>query len=186
MVPYLSTHHLSRKVRYLTAGVQGLSRGLGEDYDPGMSIVRFRSGLAIAAASLLVLTGCAQEEEPSGSQTASADECSKDQLPLKQEGTLTIGTDKPAYEPWFVDNDPTNGEGYESAVAYAIAEQLGYTAEQVAWVKVPFNEALYGQNFDAKLVEQRAVAIEEREARRLRRDDCLGVESLSVELREVE
>ena len=44
------------------------------------------------------------------------------------DGVLTIGTDAPAYEPWFVDDDPTNGKGYESAVAYAIAEQLGYTA----------------------------------------------------------
>jgi polar amino acid transport system substrate-binding protein len=58
------------------------------------------------------------------------------------DGTLTIATDDPAYEPWFVDNDPTNGEGYESAVAYAIAEQLGYTAEQVTWVKVPFNKVV--------------------------------------------
>ena len=58
------------------------------------------------------------------------------------DGTLTIATDDPAYEPWFVDNDPTNGQGYESAVAYAIAEQLGYTQDQVAWVKVPFNKVV--------------------------------------------
>jgi len=57
-------------------------------------------------------------------------------------GTLTIATDTPAYEPWFVDNDPTNGEGYESAVGYAIAEELGYTAEQVTWVRVPFNKVV--------------------------------------------
>ena len=55
------------------------------------------------------------------------------------EGMLMIGTDSPAYEPWFVDNDPTNGEGYESAVAYAVAEQLGFTGDAVRWVKVPFN-----------------------------------------------
>ena len=58
------------------------------------------------------------------------------------DGTLTIATDDPAYEPWFVDNDPTNGQGYESAVAYAIAEQLGYTADQVTWVTVPFNKVV--------------------------------------------
>ena len=52
---------------------------------------------------------------------------------------LTVGTDSPAYEPWFVDDDPTNGEGYESAVAYAIAEQLGYAEDEVEWVTVPFN-----------------------------------------------
>ena len=52
---------------------------------------------------------------------------------------LMIGTDSPAYEPWFVDNDPSNGQGFESAVAYAVAEQLGFGADQVTWVKVPFN-----------------------------------------------
>ena len=41
-------------------------------------------------------------------------------------GQLTIGTDSPAYEPWFVDDDPSNGQGYESAVAYAVAETLGF------------------------------------------------------------
>ena len=57
----------------------------------------------------------------------------------RRPATLTIGTDSPAYEPWFVDNDPTNGKGFESAVAYAVAEQLGFTNDQVKWVKVPFN-----------------------------------------------
>ncbi len=70
---------------------------------------------------------------------AATDTCAVDQLPLLAAGTLTIGTDSPAYEPWFADNDPTNGQGYESAVAYAVAEQLGFTADQVTWVTVPFN-----------------------------------------------
>ena len=80
--------------------------------------------------------------ETSESETPAADACTPDALETVADGTLTIATDDPAYEPWFVDNDPTNGEGYESAVAYAIAEQLGYTAEQVAWVKVPFNKVV--------------------------------------------
>ncbi|MDN4161010.1 ABC transporter substrate-binding protein [Nocardioides abyssi] len=66
--------------------------------------------------------------------------CAAD-APLVQDGTLTIGTDSPAYEPWFVDNDPTNGEGYESAVAYAVAEELGFTEDRVSWVTVPFNSS---------------------------------------------
>ncbi|MBC9732489.1 transporter substrate-binding domain-containing protein [Nocardioides marmotae] len=61
--------------------------------------------------------------------------------PLVQDGRLTIGTDSPAFEPWFVDNDPTNGEGYEAAVAYAVAEELGFSEDQVAWVTVPFNSS---------------------------------------------
>ena len=42
------------------------------------------------------------------------------------DGVLTVGTDSPAYDPWFRNNDPTNGKGYESAVAYAVAKQLGF------------------------------------------------------------
>ncbi len=52
---------------------------------------------------------------------------------------LTIGTDSPAYDPWFNDNDPTNGKGFESAVAYAVAEEMGFTRDDVKWVKVGFN-----------------------------------------------
>ena len=80
--------------------------------------------------------------ESSASETAAADECTPDAMETVTAGSLTIATDTPAYEPWFVDNDPTNGQGYESAVAYAVAEQLGYTQDQVAWVKVPFNKVV--------------------------------------------
>jgi polar amino acid transport system substrate-binding protein len=75
----------------------------------------------------------------SGTESGAADACATDALALKTPGQLTIGTDSPAYEPWFVDDDPTNGEGYESAVAYAVAEELGFGADQVEWVTVPFN-----------------------------------------------
>ena len=116
--------------------------------------MRVRAGLA-ALSLILVPVACAPEDDSSASDdagasdtptasddaatTAPADACAVDQLPLRSPGTLTIGTDSPAYEPWFVDNDPSNGEGFESAVAYAVAEQLGFTADQVKWVKVPFN-----------------------------------------------
>ncbi len=60
---------------------------------------------------------------------------------VRTPGTLTIGTDSPAYDPWFSKNDPTNGEGFESAVAYAVAEKLGFTGDQVQWTKVPFNSS---------------------------------------------
>ena len=59
-----------------------------------------------------------------------------------KEGVLTIGTDDPAYGPWFDDNDPSNGKGYEAAVAYAVAEELGYSKDKVEWVKVPFNKVI--------------------------------------------
>ena len=111
--------------------------------------------VAALAAATLALTACAPTDEAdsaadtssdtgsdTSSETPAADECTPDSMETVADGTLTIATDTPAYEPWFVDNDPTNGEGYESAVAYAIAEQLGYTAEQVTWVTVPFNKVV--------------------------------------------
>ena len=57
-------------------------------------------------------------------------------------GVLTIGTDDPAYGPWFDSNTPSNGKGYESAVAYAVAKQLGYPASKVKWVKASFNSVI--------------------------------------------
>ena len=110
--------------------------------------------LAALATATLTLTACAPTDEAdtgsdasdsaseSTSETPAADECTPDTMETVADGTLTIATDDPAYEPWFVDNDPTNGQGYESAVAYAIAEQLGYTQDQVAWVTVPFNKVV--------------------------------------------
>lgn len=110
---------------------------------------------ALAAAAVLPLAlavgACAPEDEDSSSTASdpetssasseSADACAPDSLPLLTEGQLTVGTDSPAYEPWFVDNDPSNGKGFESAVTYAVAEQLGFSADQVEWVKVPFNKS---------------------------------------------
>ena len=71
-----------------------------------------------------------------------------------EDATLTIATDEPAYEPWMVDDDPTNGEGFESAVAYAVAEQLGYTEDQVTWTRVPFNAAIQPGPKDVRLRHQ--------------------------------
>ena len=109
--------------------------------------------LALASLSVLalgVLAACAPVDEeptasdpgtsPSTSEAASTDpaDCVTDDM-LLEPGVLTVGTDSPAYEPWFVDNDPTNGQGFESAVAYEVASRLGFEADAVTWVKVPFN-----------------------------------------------
>ncbi|NNG36330.1 ABC transporter substrate-binding protein [Nakamurella aerolata] len=78
-------------------------------------------------------------------------DCTPDKLQTTTPGTLTIATSEPVYEPWMVDNDPTNGKGYESAVAYAVAEQLGYPKDKVAWKRVGFDEAVarqQGWDFD--------------------------------------
>jgi len=78
-------------------------------------------------------------ESVSGSPEADPAACAAEAV--RSPGTLTIGTDSPAYDPWFSKNDPTNGEGFESAVAYAVAEKLGFTGDQVQWTKVPFNSS---------------------------------------------
>ena len=121
--------------------------------------MRLRSALRRSVLVLPVLAfalACAPEDEPAddvaddpttsatpteGESSAEVDPCAVDQLPLLTPGALSIGTDSPAYEPWFVDDDPTNGKGFEGAFAYALVEQLGFTADQVTWVTVPFNQS---------------------------------------------
>jgi len=114
-----------------------------------------RVSLALATPLLLVAVACAPADDSGDDEAAdptptAADQCEKDNLPLLAPGRLTIATDSPAFPPWFVDDDPTNGEGYESAVAYAVAEQLGFTADEVSWVVVPFNNSYKpgAKNFD--------------------------------------
>lgn len=77
-------------------------------------------------------------DDPTQSATGLSPECAPDQLTLTKPGVLTVATDSPAFEPWFVDDDPTNGEGFESAVAYAVADTLGLPVE---WTVVPFNKS---------------------------------------------
>jgi polar amino acid transport system substrate-binding protein len=103
---------------------------------------------ASAGALLLafLLPGCAPTDEaadtaaPSGSPSAGS--CAPADLKTKTAGTLTIGTDKPAYAPWFEDDDPANGKGFESAVAYAVAGKLGYDQSAVKWVTASFNSVV--------------------------------------------
>ncbi|MQY33244.1 hypothetical protein SRB17_12050 [Streptomyces sp. RB17] len=103
-----------------------------------------RAAAAATVALLATAVGCAPQPEekaaasPSGSAAKS---CAKGKLATRTSGKLTIATDEPAYEPWFKDDKPANGEGFESAVAYAVARQLGYGKSAVVWQSVPFNKA---------------------------------------------
>lgn len=91
----------------------------------------------------LIAAGCGSSDDSTTdtSASAAAADCKPGQLPTEQEGVLTIATDKPAYPPYFEDEDPTNGEGFESAVAYAIADQLGYPKDKVKWTVESFNSS---------------------------------------------
>ncbi len=118
---------------------------------------------AFAVASLAVLgigglAACSptnsQSDNPTVSGTsAAAASCDKANLALKTKGTFTVATDNPAYEPWFVDNKPANGKGYESAVAYAVAKQLGFSTDEVKWVSAAFNSVVTPgpKNFDVDI-----------------------------------
>ena len=106
--------------------------------------------IMLAAAVTVIGTGLAacgssSSSSPStaSSSIASTASCSNSsiQKDLYTKGKLTVATDNPVYTPWFVSNKPSNGKGYESAVAYAIAHQLGFTPSQVVWVTEPFDSS---------------------------------------------
>ena len=119
--------------------------------------------LPLALALALPAAGCGgddADEQAADGGTQAAASCEKDQLDLVNEGKLTVGTDNPAYPPWFEGgtpkgskwklNDPSTGKGFESAVAYAVAEELGFGRDDVQWVVVPFNQSFKPgpKNFD--------------------------------------
>jgi polar amino acid transport system substrate-binding protein len=118
---------------------------------------RVRTLWALVAVTGLIVAGCSGDDDSasggngngnghggkagaggSGSETVS---CAPDDLDLVNDGVLTIGTDSPAFPPWFEDDDPTNGKGFESAVAYAVADQLGFSKERVTWATVTSDRA---------------------------------------------
>jgi polar amino acid transport system substrate-binding protein len=94
-----------------------------------------------AAAVLACAAGCGSTSGGTSTSNATAASCTPDELQTETPGQLTVATDKPAYPPYFEDNDPTNGKGFESATAYAIATELGYTRSDVRWVVEPFNSS---------------------------------------------
>ena len=93
----------------------------------------------VLAPLALALLACAPEEQEE--TVTEVDSCATEDLAVLTPGTLTIATDSPAFPPWFENNKPANGKGFESAVAYAVAEQLGFDKAHVKWVKVPFNKS---------------------------------------------
>ncbi len=97
-----------------------------------------KRSIALIAVLAMLLAACAAEEGGGGGDVS----CEKEDLTLVQEGVLTIGTDEPSFPPWFdFEGGPSTGTGFESAVAYAVAAELGFTEDEVTWVVVPFNNA---------------------------------------------
>lgn len=132
---------------------------------------------ALAAVAVLGLAACGggggdtSEEDSSGDDvdvqldqiaSGTGNDCTAGKT--LEEGKLIIGTGNPAYEPWVVGDAPENREGFEAAVAYAVAEELGFTDENISWVRTGFDEAIQpgAKNFDFNL--QQFSITEERKA----------------------
>jgi polar amino acid transport system substrate-binding protein len=118
----------------------------------GIPMRKVQAGVALLA---LVAAACASSTTTSspaatGSAAQTAQECAAGATFVK-DGDLTVGTDSPAYPPYFQGgtqkgsqwdiNDPSTGKGFESAVAYEIAKRMGFTTDQVNWVIVPFAQS---------------------------------------------
>jgi polar amino acid transport system substrate-binding protein len=128
-----------------------------------------RSAVASIAAIALALglSACAPAEEAAVEEvetTPTSEEVTEDVLETLTAGKLTIGTGLPAYYPWVLDDTPESGEGFESAVAYAVAAELGFAPEDVVWVRTTFEEAIQPgpKSFDFNL--QQYSITEERKA----------------------
>ncbi|MGA1032965.1 MAG: transporter substrate-binding domain-containing protein, partial [Aquiluna sp.] len=129
----------------------------------GRSAVASIAGIALA----LGLSACAPAEEAAVEEvetTPTSEEVTEDVLETLTAGKLTIGTGLPAYYPWVLDDTPESGEGFESAVAYAVAAELGFAPEDVVWVRTTFEEAIQPgpKSFDFNL--QQYSITEERKA----------------------
>jgi polar amino acid transport system substrate-binding protein len=106
--------------------------------------------LALVVALAALAAGATAGGAPVLSTGAGAS-CAKGSLKTVADGALTVGTDNPAYPPWYAGgapkgsswkiNDPNNGKGFEPAVAYAVAARLGFPKSKVKWVYVPFNRS---------------------------------------------
>ncbi len=94
--------------------------------------------LAFTATAALVLSGCASSPD----DTSASASCAKADLQTLTAGALTIATGEPAYYPWVIDDKPESGNGFEAAVAYAVATQLGFTKEEVTWIRTTFDGAV--------------------------------------------
>jgi polar amino acid transport system substrate-binding protein len=111
---------------------------------PAMAIAASAAVLAACGSSGGGTTGgSSAAASPSASATTAA--CSPAGLAAKNElvtpGVLTVGTDTPAYPPWFIGNNPANGKGYESGVAFAVAKEMGFSPSQVTWIREPFSNS---------------------------------------------
>ncbi len=126
------------------------------------------SSSSTAPAASTTPSESASSAAPSASETPSASASETNSAAALQTltpGTLTIGTGNPAYFPWVIDDKPESKKGFEAAVAYAVAEKLGFTDAQVSWVRTTFDAAVAPgtKNFDFNL-QQYSITDERKKA----------------------
>lgn len=107
-----------------------------------MSLSLKLKGAALTAVAVMAMAGCSSTSEETPSATPDTSSPAATELQTFTEGKLTIATGEPAFSPWVLNDDPASGEGFEAAVAYAVAEELGFAAEDVVWVRTPFESVI--------------------------------------------
>ena len=120
-----------------------------------------RLSLLLAIALLAVACGTDDGAGDGGSADCELGDIST--LDLKADDTLTVATGEPVFPPWMIDDDPSNGQGFESAVVYAVAEELGFEPGQVEWVRTGFTEAIVAGEKDYDFNVQQYTITEERD-----------------------
>jgi len=152
-----------------------LAVGYGPDSRPTLAAAAARCGVRGALCVEAGRRGCGGHPRgttacaPISDKTTAGnpDKCTKDQLGTLYPGVLTFGTDQPVYPRWYMGDNPASGEGFEAAIAYAVAAKMNDARDDVRSVRVPFNAALAPgpKTFDANLsefsiTEQRKAAVD--------------------------
>lgn len=104
---------------------------------PARTPLRILATVGVAAIAVTLAACAPATSSPSGAAPSKAPE-----LSYVTQGKLTVATGQPAYEPWIIDDKPESGKGFESAVAYAVADKLGFKPADVVWVRTGFDEAV--------------------------------------------
>lgn len=128
-------------------------------------VVTRRQALTIgtAAFAALGLAACGGSGQDSGTTSDQDAPAADDAAGITvTPGKLTVATGNPAYEPWVIGDDPESGEGFEAAVVYALAEKMGFAAEDVVWVRSSFDEAFAPGDHDWDLNIQQVSISEDR------------------------
>jgi len=136
---------------------------------PARSPLLRRAVPAIAVAAI-ALAACGSDDDTAtteatgGEDTTATSGAPAGDCPTIEDGTLTIATANPAFPPWVIDDAPETGEGYEAAVALAVARELGYEGDEVVWTRTTFDEAIAPgpKNFDFNL-QQYSITDERKE-----------------------